>query len=339
MEKKRILLIAGAGTLGGYASRELLKLGWQVDVIALEDYRSCTSALTYYRERVSDDLLKRLFAEHHYDAIVDFIHYSNPETYPVRGKLLLENTDQLIFLSSYRTYADREHPVRETSPKLLDTADDEDFLLHEDYALPKSKNENFLRASGYNNWTIIRPIISFSHYRLDLVTLGGSQLLLRAKEGKKIVLPITAKKLTAGLNWAGNVGKQIAHLAGNPKALGEAFTLGSGEVHTWEEITEYYHELMGLDFVWADDADYYQIVGYNPYGLYYDRLYDRRVDVSKVMSVTGLTEADMVGVREGLIIELSYLSEHPEDAAKYDTSFGRAINERMDAYLASHGLA
>ena len=37
MKKKNVLLIAGGGTLGTYASEELLRLGHSVDVICLED--------------------------------------------------------------------------------------------------------------------------------------------------------------------------------------------------------------------------------------------------------------------------------------------------------------
>ena len=129
--KKRALLIAGGGTLGGYTSQELLKRGYTVDVIALNDCVSLNRNLTWIQQRVTDELLLELFNAHHYDAIVDFIHYTDPEVYKPRCNMLLANTDQLIFLSSYRVYADEEHPIRETSPQLLNVIKDPYFLENE----------------------------------------------------------------------------------------------------------------------------------------------------------------------------------------------------------------
>ncbi len=100
--KKRVLLIAGGGTLGGYATMELLKRGYAVDVIALNECVSFNRNLTWIQKRVDDDLLAELFKAHRYDAIVDFIHYRDHEAYKPRCEMLLSNTDQLVFLSSYR---------------------------------------------------------------------------------------------------------------------------------------------------------------------------------------------------------------------------------------------
>lgn len=48
------------------------------------------------------------------------INYTDVESYKSVHKLLSTNTDHLIFLSSYRVYADLQHPVTETAPMLLD---------------------------------------------------------------------------------------------------------------------------------------------------------------------------------------------------------------------------
>ena len=59
--KKHVLLIAGGGTLGGYASMELLKRGYAVDVIALNDCVSLNRNLTWIQKNVDDALLAELF--------------------------------------------------------------------------------------------------------------------------------------------------------------------------------------------------------------------------------------------------------------------------------------
>ena len=46
---KRVLLVAGTGTLGGPTYAELVKLGYTVDVISLEDFASVTPRLSDLR--------------------------------------------------------------------------------------------------------------------------------------------------------------------------------------------------------------------------------------------------------------------------------------------------
>ncbi len=338
--KKRVLLIAGGGTLGGYASIELLKRGYAVDVVALNECVSLNRNLTWIQKRIDDDLLMELFQACRYDAIVDFIHYSEPELYKARCKMLLDNTDQLVFLSSYRVYADEEHPVRETSPQLLNVVKDSYFLENEKYAVPKSHNENTLRASGRKNWTIIRPLISFSHFRLDLVTTGASELLLRSRAGKPILLPEKARDLTSGVGWSGNVGKMIAALIGNDKALGEAFTLGTGERNTWGQVADFYTDLLGARFVWVPTEDYLQNATDNSYSqrcaLLYDRLFDRAIDTTKLFTATGLSMADFTKCYDGIVNELAFLSNNPSYAERFDNESFRKRDAKADAYLASH---
>ena len=96
--------------------------------------------------------------------------YNELEDYKKIHPLLIENTDHLIFLSLYRVYADEQHPITEEAPGLYDVIDDEYFLENEKYAVPKSKCEDYLRNEKADEpWTIVRPVISFSSYRLDLL--------------------------------------------------------------------------------------------------------------------------------------------------------------------------
>jgi len=95
---KRVLLIAGGGTLGTYVSRELLRLGASVEVICPEEKISHHKNLTFHQSLGSEALLKELFAQKHYDGIVNFIHYENAEDYKKIHPLLIQNTDHLIFL-------------------------------------------------------------------------------------------------------------------------------------------------------------------------------------------------------------------------------------------------
>lgn len=341
MSKKRALLIAGGGTLGGYTYPELLKMDWQVDILDMLPRTSYNRNLRWIQGKVDDELLKKLFTENHYDTIVDFIHYTDPAQYRERSILLLNNTDQLIFLSSYRVYANDGRIVTEDTPQLLDTEKDDYFLQHETYAVPKSRNERFLHTCGKTNWTIIRPMISFSSYRLDLICTGAPVFFLRAMEGKKTILPADARYLTAGVGWAGNVGRMIARLCGNPRAMGEAFTLGAGEEQTWNDVAEMYTDMIGAEYEWVSTEDYLKYGTPNTYMdrcmTFYDRLFDRKVDISKVLDVTGITRGSLVSTREGIIRELDSLASRPDLVARFDFEPYRTVNRTMDEYLARIG--
>ena len=305
---KRVLLIAGGGTLGRYTAAELLRLGCHVDIICLEDNVSDNERLCYYKGYAEFEYLKEFLKDRNYSGIVNFIHYEDVNTYKPVHKLLSENTEHLIFLSSYRVYADLEHPITEASPTLYDTVQDEEFLKNETYAVPKSKAELFIRnESDTKNWTIVRPVISFSDRRLDIVTVSGRLVLELTEAGKEILLPKEVKNLTAGLDWAGNSGKLIANLLFKEKALGEEFTVSTAQNLTWGEVADIYTELYGAKFNWVDTERYieeYPWLKENPWILKYDRLFDRKIDNSKILKVTGLKKEDFTSIRDGIKYEL-----------------------------------
>lgn len=306
---KNVLLIAGGGTLGTYTAKELLRLGANVDIVCPEEKKSYDERLTFYQSYATDDFLKELFAKKHYDGIVNFIHYPDAEKYKPVHKLLTDNTEHLIFLSSYRVYADLQHPITEEAPQLLHTSDDKEFLAKEDYAVSKAKAEDFIRnESNTKNWTIVRPVISFSEKRFDIVTINERVVIEYGKEGKALPLPKISKNLTAALDWAGNSGKLIANLLFKKEALGQAFTISSAQNLTWGEIAEIYTELIGTKFEWMDTDEWLSDPKYirNSYwAAVYDRFFDRKIDNSKVLKVTGLTKSDFLSIKEGLEIELN----------------------------------
>lgn len=315
---KKVLLIAGGGTLGTYTKEELLKTGCEVDVICLEGYTSDDERLTYYKADANYEFLNSFLENKHYGGIVNFILYKTLEEYKPVHKLLCEHTEQLIFLSSYRVYGDLQHPITETAPQLFDVLKDERFLKNEDYAVPKSKCEHYIREeSGTQNWTIVRPVISFSKRRFDIVTVSGTQIIESSRAGTPVRLPIDAKNLVAGLDWAGNSGKLIAHLLFNKKALGEDFTVSTAQNLTWGELADIYTELLGTKFEWIETNAYISeacgegvtLENTDWYGLKYDRLYNRLIDNRKILEATGLTKNDFLSVKEGIKTELFKLNE------------------------------
>ena len=314
-KNKKVLLIGGGGTLGSYTGKELLRLGFSVDVICLEDRKTQNPRLRFYRETATETFLEELLRKNSYDGIVNFIHYPEVKDYRPVHQLLSENTDHLIFLSSYRVYGDLEHPITENAPQLVDIVEDKDFLEHEKYAVSKARAEQFLREeSNTVNWTIVRPVISFSQRRFDLVTRSGREILKLAEQGRTITLPKECRQLTAGLDWAGNSGRLIANLLFKEETLGEAYTISTAQNLTWGQVAEFYAELLEAKIVWVNMEEYLKDTGEAkaPWGLKYDRMFDRVIDNSKVMKVTGFRNEDFLSIKEGIRMELSLINDRKE---------------------------
>lgn len=314
---KKVLLIGGGGTLGTYTAKELLRLGCCVNIVCPEEKVSEHERLCFYQEYATMEFLTELLGKNHYDGIVNFIHYPEIESYKPFHKLLTEHTEHLIFLSSYRVYADLENPITENAPMLLDVTTDQEFLQKETDALSKAKAEKFLREeSDTKNWTIVRPVISFSDRRLDIVVRAGREIVRLAAKGEAMVLPEAAKNLTAGLDWAGNVGKLIANLLFKDEAFEEAYTVSSAQNLTWGEVADIYTELIGAKFNWVSTEDYIKYdtrMQKEPWILIYDRLFDRRIDNSKILTATGLKKEDFISIKEGIKIELDKIKREENE--------------------------
>ena len=337
---KKILVLGGTGAMGRYAVPELLRLGFAVDVVALDEPNFKHENLTSTIANAMDDAwLETKLAEARYDVILDFMSYTLPQ-FKTRAPLLLDHTDQYMFLSSCRVYANEEVPVKETSPRLLDVSKDEEYLKvsEQEYSLFKALEEDILVKSGKKNWTIILPATTYSTGRAQLVTLEAGTFVYRALLGKPVVLPIQAKDKPATLSWAGDVGVMIARLAGKAEALGEKFIAATAEYHTWSEIAEIYQELLGLEYEWVDKEVYLQIMSkdpttispFNRYQLEYARLFDRITDNSKILGITGMKQEELMSFYDGMKMELAKLSL---DNIRVDAVRNR-VNGRMDEYFA-----
>ncbi|MBQ9785049.1 MAG: hypothetical protein IJW29_06080 [Clostridia bacterium] len=312
-QNKRVLLIAGGGTLGTYTAKELLRHGAYVDVVCPEEKVSDNERLHFYQGLATDAFLAEIFSAHHYDGIVNFIHYPDEKEYFRVHDFLMSHTDHLIFLSSYRVYANEQHPVTEDAPRLYDVIkDDPAFLATEDYAVPKSKCEDFLRAKhAGEHWTIVRPVISFSSLRLDLLLYSGREVLDYAARDKEMVLPACVKDFTAGIDWAGNSGKLIANLLFKEHTYGKTYTIYSGHGMTWGAVADAYSSLTGLRVRWTENLDefYAALPRITPetYIWKYDRAFNRDIDASRILAATGLSQSDFKSVRDGIAIEIAKL--------------------------------
>ncbi len=207
------------------------------------------------------------------------------ENFRLRLPMLLDATDQYIFLSSSRVYAESKDLITEDSPRLLDVCKDADYLATDEYALAKARQENLLRESGKNNWTIIRPYITFGELQLQLSSIGKEGWLFRTLEGRTIVfckdLANTYTTFTYGLD----VARGICTLVGNKSAFGDVFHITNAKSYKWIEILHFYidaiEDVTGKRPKFLLTDNWKKICG-GVYQIKYDRLYDRKFDNSKI---------------------------------------------------------
>ena len=331
---QKVLVMGGTGVMGAHLVPKLLKLGFKVDVVSLEDRVSANPNLRYFKCNIKDAEILREMLKNDYNCIVDFMIYSTPE-FASKCNLFLDNTDQYIYLSSYRVYADAKGPIVETSPRLLDVSNDADFLASDDYSLHKARGEDRLKASGKNNWTIVRPAITYSNQRIQLTCLEGNTIINRSRQGKPVIVPDKAMSAQTTMTWGGDVAKMISRLVLNKAAFGEAYTTATAEHHTWEEIAGYYKELIGLKYIPISVDDFLSVQSDEPFDNYrwkviYDRVYDRIIDNTKILNAAGMKQSEIKPLFEGLKAELKNLPENIFSSMAY--------SERMDKFIAEKKL-
>lgn len=298
--KEKILLLGGTGAIGVYLRGELVRSGYEV-VVSSRKRQVLEPGVQFVVGDAKDcSFLEQIIAEFVPDVIVDFMIYNTSE-FGDRIGLLLPKVKQYIFLSSYRVF-NESIPLIESSPRLLESIKDEEYLNSDEYGLSKARCENLLRTSGRDNWTIVRPCITYSKERFQFGCLEANALCYRALRGMPVVIPKELLSKRTTMSWAGDVAKMITRLVLNEKAYGDDFNVVSSESHTWAEIGEIYNKAIGLTIKEVTIKDYLTICG--EYQLRYDRMFDRVMDNSKILAVTGLRQDEFKALELGLQNEL-----------------------------------
>lgn len=307
---KKVLLIGGSGALGVYLAEHLLDLGFGVDIVCLDDKKSNNQNLKYIKRNAKDIGFLTELLKNEYSAIVDFMIYTSKAEYENYYRLYLDNTLHYVYLSSYRVYADSIEPITEKSPRLIDVNLPSSFVKEFEYSIFKAEGEDLLRSSGKNNWTILRPTITYSKNRFQLVTLECSWFVRRMYEGKPVCLPQEAMNVQGTLSWAGDFGRMVSRLILNPYAFKEVYTVGTAEHHTWKEFADIYTKIAGLKYFTVPAEEYLTLFDSNiasTQQLYYDRCLNRAIDNSKILNATGIKQSELMKTEDGLKMELSTL--------------------------------
>lgn len=296
----KILVLGGTGAMGIHLVQLLSESGYNTYVTSRTEHGPKNNIKFINGNARNIDFISKLLEEK-WDAIIDFMVYSTAE-FKQRYKLFLQSTEQYIFISSARVYADSNEPITETSPRLLDISKDVEYLSSDEYALTKARQEDILQNSGKTNWTIIRPYITYSENRLQLGVLEKEEWLYRALHGKTIVFSKDIASKITTLTYGFDVSKGIFAIIGNKKSLGQIFHITSNESVTWQQVIDIYLKVLEKYFekkpkVLLQELKDFELWRPSKYQIYYDRLYNRTFSNSKISQYNNI---NFTSVERGL---------------------------------------
>jgi len=289
----RILILGGTGAMGNH----LVDLFRDTDneiVITTRSNRRSSHNINYITGNAKDDEFLNKILDERWDTIIDFIVYTTIE-FINRANQLLDSTSQYIFISSSRVYADSKEKIKETSSRLLDVSTDQEFLSSDEYSLAKARQEDILKNSGKNNWTIIRPYITYSSNRLQLGILEKEDWLYRALKGRSIVFSEDINSKLTTMTFGLDVAKGIKTIIGKSDALSEVFHITSHTSLLWSEVLNIYLNILENHLgyrpkVVLDNLENFQIYHPATYQIKYDRMFNRKFDNSKIAKYVNVND-------------------------------------------------
>lgn len=303
----KVLVLGGTGAMGVHVTRLLAEEGHDVAVTSRRD-REERGGVRYAKGNAKDPAFLESLLSERWGAVVDFMVWSTAE-FRERYRKLLAATDQYVFVSSYRVYADSP-VITEDSPRLLDVCGDAEYLATDEYALAKARCEDMLFTSGGSNWTVVRPAITYDGSgRFQLGVHEAELWLWRALKGIPVPLPGVMLGKQATMTWGGDVARMIVGLVGNPEALGEAFTVSTSEHLAWSDIASIYRSIVPDLEVAACGLEEFERERGGVYQIRYDRMFDRVVDNSRVLAATGIDPSSLASMERGLVTEISRFLE------------------------------
>ena len=288
-----ILVLGGTGAMGRPLVQILAK-GNCVYVTSRSVRKSEDNIIYLHGNAKEYEFLKQVMTMHMWDAVIDFMVHSEDslrQCLPV----LLDNCRQYVFISSARVYAQTEDHIKETNLRLLDTIDDKDYLQTNEYALAKAREENLLLESGRNNYTIIRPSITYNTHRLQLGVLEKENWLYRALHGRSIVFSDDINDKLTTMTFGDDVSRGIVSIIGKETAYGEIFHITYPTSLLWGDVLSIYQNVLkdylgyevpvvmtpkstNLKFKWR----IYQVI--------YSRYFNRTFDNSKIAKYVDLSK-------------------------------------------------
>lgn len=274
----KILILGGTGAIGTPLIAILRQnQDIQICVTSRSEHSSEENVQYLKADVLNQSELENILMRNHWDAVIDFMIYSE-SVFRQRIGLLLKSTDQYFFLSSATEYSDLDEIITEKTPRLLDVTTDKELLAVKPYPINKALCENILRQTGLTNWTIVRPYITFNSNRLQLGCYEKELWLWRCLNGGEVLFSKDIAQQYTTLTFAKDVLK-------------------------WNEILDIYKMVLlrerniKMRVKWTDESLNLRF-RQGQWHAKYDRLYNRRFNNAKLMGI--LPDLKFTEVKKGL---------------------------------------
>ena len=244
----KILFIGGTGLISSACSELAVERGSELFI--LNRSQSGKYALPEGAHLLVGDVhgdeadLAGLLAGQEFDAVVDWIAFT-PEDIERDLNLFNGRTGQFVFISSASAYQKPPSHYLITEQTPLENP----FW---EYSFNKIACEELLmqahREKGFPV-TIVRPSLTYGPSQIPLCVNSWQHpytVIDRMKRGQKIIVPGDGTSLWV-LTWNGDFAKGFLGLLGNPRAIGEAYTITSDEVLTWNQIYAEVGRALGVE--------------------------------------------------------------------------------------------
>ena len=160
-------------------------------------------------------------------------------------------------------------------------------------------------GSGKENWTIVRPYITYNNERLQLGIYEKELWLHRVLHGQTVVFPKDMARHITTLSFGEDVARGIAALVGNQQARRQTVHITTNETIRWGDVVELYQKVFfdvtgkQMKVKYIDSAQQLRKDLFNQYQIKYDRMLDRIFDNSKIMQLAD-NSLSFVSPKEGL---------------------------------------
>ena len=261
----KILMIGGTGIISSACSDLILQRGMDLTIInrSVSTKFPVPAGASHIVGDIHADAarLAESLRGQHFDAVVDWVAYT-PEDIEHDIRLFSGNTGQFVFISSASAYQKppAHYIITEETP-----------LENPFWGYSRNKiavEERLMQEYRERGFpvTIIRPSLT---YGLSQIPLSGGSwqhpytVIDRIRKGKKIIIPGDGTSLWT-ITWNGDFARGLVGLLGRQDAVGEAFSITSDEVLSWNQIFLEVGKALGLkmdivhiasDLLAAYDAD------------------------------------------------------------------------------------
>ncbi len=228
----KALFIGGTGNISMSVSKLCIERGIDLQLLNRGTRGiEITGATTLKADISKPGEIDRALGGQKWDVVVDWIAFT-PEDVKRDVSLFRGRTKQYVFISSASAYQKPpRYPVITESTPLCNP--------YWEYSRNKIACEEILTHAHRENGfpaTIVRP--SFTYDTVIPVAIGGWNeytAVDRMKKGKKVIVHGDGTSLWT-ITHSEDFAKGFVGLLGNNRAVGDAFTITSDEVLTWDQI-------------------------------------------------------------------------------------------------------